>query len=68
MPQAGFGLAIRHALPDDGVIVGEMTQIAYWSNFAMPIYQPNTYITPGYQGTLGMGLLYVARSQGRQAG
>ena len=55
MPQAGFGQAIRHALPDDGVIVGEMTQIAYWSNFAMPIYQPNTYITPGYQGTLGWG-------------
>ena len=55
MPQAGFGLAIRNALPDDGVIVGEMTQIAYWSNFAMPIYQPNTYITPGYQGTLGWG-------------
>jgi acetolactate synthase I/II/III large subunit len=55
MPQAGFGLAIRNALPDDGVIVGEMTQIAYWSNFAMPIYEPNTYITPGYQGTLGWG-------------
>jgi acetolactate synthase-1/2/3 large subunit len=55
MPQASFGLAIRNALPDDGVIVGEMTQIAYWSNFAMPIYEPNTYITPGYQGTLGWG-------------
>ncbi len=55
LPQAGFGLAIRNALPDDGVVVGEMTQIAYWSNFAMPIYEPNTYITPGYQGTLGFG-------------
>ena len=55
MPQAGFGLAIRNALPDDGVVVGEMTQIAYWSNFAMPVYEPNTYITPGYQGTLGWG-------------
>ena len=55
MPQAGFGLAIRNALPDDGIVVGEMTQIAYWSNFAMPVYEPNTYITPGYQGTLGWG-------------
>ena len=55
VPQADFGRAIRNALPDDGVIVGEMTQIAYWSNFGMPIYEPNTYITPGYQGTLGFG-------------
>jgi acetolactate synthase-1/2/3 large subunit len=54
-PQAGFGMAIRNALPDDGVVVGEMTQIAYWSNFALPVYEPNTYITPGYQGTLGFG-------------
>ena len=54
-PQADFGLAIRNALPDDGVIVGEMTQIGYWSNFGMPVYEPNTYITPGYQGTLGFG-------------
>lgn len=55
VPQADFGRAIRNALPDDGVLVGEMTQIAYWSNFGMPIYEPNTYITPGYQGTLGFG-------------
>jgi acetolactate synthase-1/2/3 large subunit len=55
LPQADFGRAIRNALPDDGIIVGEMTQIAYWSNFGMPIYEPNTYITPGYQGTLGFG-------------
>ena len=48
-------MAIRNALPDDGVVVGEMTQVGYWSNFAMPIYEPNTYITPGYQGTLGFG-------------
>jgi acetolactate synthase-1/2/3 large subunit len=55
MPQADYGMAIRRALPDSAVIVGEMTQIGYWSNFAMPIYEPNTYLTPGYQGTLGWG-------------
>ena len=63
MPQAGFGLAIRNALPDDGVVVGEMTQIAYWSNFAMPVYEPNTYITPGYQGTLGFGFCTALGAQ-----
>jgi acetolactate synthase-1/2/3 large subunit len=55
LPQAALGMAIRNALPDDGVVVGEMTQIGYWSNFGMPFYEPNTYITPGYQGTLGFG-------------
>jgi acetolactate synthase-1/2/3 large subunit len=32
-----------------------MTQIAYWSNPGFPVYQPRTYFTPGYQGTLGWG-------------
>jgi acetolactate synthase I/II/III large subunit len=54
-PQADYGMAIRTAIPDEAVVVGEMTQIGYWSNFGMPIYEPNTYLTPGYQGTLGWG-------------
>jgi acetolactate synthase-1/2/3 large subunit len=62
-PQAGFGMAIRNALPDDGVVVGEMTQIAYWTNFGMPVYEPNTYITPGYQGTLGFGFCTALGAQ-----
>ncbi len=32
-----------------------MTQVGYWSNFGLPVYQPNTFITAGYQGTLGYG-------------
>ncbi|MBA2520503.1 MAG: thiamine pyrophosphate-binding protein [Chloroflexia bacterium] len=55
VPQAEYGLAIRRALPRDGVFVSEMTQIGYWSNFGFPVYEPLTYITPGYQGTLGYG-------------
>ncbi|MDQ4044467.1 MAG: thiamine pyrophosphate-binding protein [Chloroflexota bacterium] len=54
-PQAGFAHAIRNELPDDGIFVGEMTQIGYWGNIGFPVYQPRTYITPGYQGTLGWG-------------
>ncbi len=53
--QAEYALAIREALPDDGIFVSEMTQVGYWSNFAFPVYEPRTYITPGYQGTLGYG-------------
>jgi acetolactate synthase I/II/III large subunit len=54
-PQAEFALAIREALPDDGILVSEMTQVGYWSNLAFPVYEPRTYLTPGYQGTLGFG-------------
>jgi acetolactate synthase-1/2/3 large subunit len=54
-PQAEFALAIREALPDDGIFVSEMTQVGYWANFAFPVYEPRTYVTPGYQGTLGYG-------------
>jgi len=54
-PQAGYGRAIRAALPDDGIYVSEMTQLGYWGNVGFPVYQPRTYITPGYQGTLGWG-------------
>ena len=54
-PQGQFGRAMRDAVPDNGIFVGEMTQLGYWSNFGMPIYEPNTYVTPGYQGTLGFG-------------
>ena len=54
-PQAEYALAIRDALPDNGIFVSEMTQVGYWSNFAFPVYEPLTYITPGYQGTLGYG-------------
>jgi acetolactate synthase-1/2/3 large subunit len=54
-PQAGFAQAIRAELPEDGIYVGEMTQIAYFSGIGFPVYQPRTYFTPGYQGTLGWG-------------
>ncbi|MBA2758451.1 MAG: thiamine pyrophosphate-binding protein [Chloroflexia bacterium] len=54
-PQASFARAIRDELPEDGIFVGEMTQIGYWSNLGFPVYQPRTYLTPGYQGTLGWG-------------
>jgi acetolactate synthase-1/2/3 large subunit len=54
-PQAGFALAIRAEVPDDGVIVGEFTQVGYWAFVGLPVYEPNTFLTPGYQGTLGYG-------------
>jgi acetolactate synthase-1/2/3 large subunit len=54
-PQMSYLHAIRAALPDDGFFVEEMTQVSYISRFALPIYQPRTFVTCGYQGTLGWG-------------
>lgn len=54
-PQAGFAAALRAELPDEGILVSEMTQLGYYSALGFPVYQPNTFLTPGYQGTLGCG-------------
>ena len=54
-PQMGFVRAIRAALPDEGIYIEEITQIGYVSRIAMPVYQPRTYLTSNYQGTLGWG-------------
>ncbi|CAA9577688.1 MAG: Acetohydroxy acid synthase [uncultured Thermomicrobiales bacterium] len=64
-PQASFAGAIRAALPDDGVLVNEMTQVGYWSYTGFPVYEPRTFLTPGYQGTLGYGF---ATALGAQVG
>ncbi|MGI9252634.1 MAG: thiamine pyrophosphate-dependent enzyme, partial [Thermomicrobiales bacterium] len=33
----------------------EFTQVGYWSYLGYDVYEPNTFLTPGYQGTLGYG-------------
>jgi acetolactate synthase-1/2/3 large subunit len=54
-PQRAYVDALRRAIPDDGVLVGELTQVGYLANIAYPAYAPRTLLTPGYQGTLGYG-------------
>lgn len=54
-PQREYLGVIREALPEDGVFVSEFTQVGYAASTCFPTYQPNTYIGPGYQGTLGYG-------------
>ena len=55
VPQMGYIDVIREELPEDGFVVGESTQLAYMARIAMPFTQPGTYVSPGYQGTLGYG-------------
>jgi acetolactate synthase-1/2/3 large subunit len=54
-PQYSWVRALRAAMPDDGILVNEFTQVGYMAQAAYPVYQPGTYIAPGYQGTLGYG-------------
>lgn len=53
--QYAFLRAIRSALPRDGIFVDELTQVGYASRLLFPVHQPRTFLTPGYQGTLGWG-------------
>jgi len=55
-PQAAFGAAIRSALPADAVVVNGMTQVGYWGRIGFPVLRPGTFLTAGYQGTLGFEL------------
>lgn len=54
-PQRAYLNAIRAELPDDGIFVDELTQLGYASRALFPIYHPRTFLSPGYQGTLGWG-------------
>ncbi len=54
-PQRAYVDALRRAIPEDGVLVSELTQVGYLANIAYPVYTPRSLITPGYQGTLGYG-------------
>jgi acetolactate synthase-1/2/3 large subunit len=54
-PQLSYLDAIREALPRDGFFVGELCQVGFTSYFGFPVYEPRTYVSEGYQGTLGFG-------------
>jgi len=54
-PQVSYLKAIRAALPDAGIFVDDVSQIGFASRLAYPVLEPNTYLSPGYQDTLGWG-------------
>jgi acetolactate synthase-1/2/3 large subunit len=57
--------ALRRGIPDEGILVGELTQSYYLSRVAYPMYAPRTNLSPGYMGTLGYG---VATAMGAKIG
>lgn len=54
-PQVAYLNAIRDVLPADGFFVDELSQVGFASWFGFPVYQPRTFVSSGYQGTLGFG-------------
>ena len=43
-------------LPDEGVLIDELTQVGYAARTAYETRGPRTFISSGYQGTLGWGI------------
>ncbi len=54
-PQLAYLDVIRQVLPRDGFFVEEISQVGFSSYFGLPVYEPRTFVTCGFQGTLGFG-------------
>ena len=54
-PQIAYLEAIRAALPRDGFFVTELCQAGFTSYASFPVYAPRSYVSEGFQGTLGAG-------------
>jgi acetolactate synthase I/II/III large subunit len=62
-PQLAIVDAIRAELPEDGIFVDEVTQIGFAARLALPVYQPRTFLSPGYQDNLGWGFATALGAQ-----
>jgi acetolactate synthase-1/2/3 large subunit len=54
-PQYSFMKVLREVLPDDGIVVDEVTQLGYIIWYGYPVHQPRRLISSGFSGTLGYG-------------
>jgi acetolactate synthase I/II/III large subunit len=53
-PQNGFLRAMRNALPENGILVDEVTQMGFAARLAFPVDRPRSFFA-GYQDNLGYG-------------
>lgn len=55
-PQMAYLRVIRSVVPRDGILVPELSQVGFATyTGAYPVLAPRTYLSEGYQGTLGFG-------------
>ncbi|MDH4278334.1 MAG: thiamine pyrophosphate-binding protein [Acidimicrobiia bacterium] len=62
-PQRQLLGAVRRALPDDGIIVEDVTQLGFAAHLLFEFRHPRSFLTSGPAGTLGAG---VAQAIGAQ--
>ena len=58
---------IRDVLPDDGIVVDEVTQLGYIIWYGYPVHQPRRLIIVGLLRHAGLRLPHRAGRQGRQS-
>ncbi len=54
-PQMAYLNILREVLPANAIVTDELSQFGFASWYGFPVYEPRTFITSGYQGTLGSG-------------
>jgi acetolactate synthase-1/2/3 large subunit len=54
-PQMAYLNILREVLPANAILTDELSQVGFASWYGFPVYEPRTFITSGYQGTLGSG-------------
>ena len=54
-PQMAYLNILREVLQENAIVTDELSQFGFASWYGFPVYQPRTFITSGYQGTLGSG-------------
>ncbi len=54
-PQMSYLNILRDVLPANAIVTDELSQVGFASWYGFPVYEPRTFITSGYQGTLGAG-------------
>jgi acetolactate synthase-1/2/3 large subunit len=54
-PQMAYLNVLRDVLPANAIVTDELSQVGFASWYGFPVYEPRTFISSGYQGTLGSG-------------
>jgi acetolactate synthase-1/2/3 large subunit len=54
-PQMSYLKILREVLPSNAIVTDELSQVGFASWYGFPVYEPRTFISSGYQGTLGAG-------------
>lgn len=67
-PQMDFLHAIRAALPDDGIVVEDVTQMGFAGRLAFPVTGPRTYLSAGSQDNLGWAWATALGAKAAQPG